>query len=300
MSLFATPPIDCLVSIIIVNYNAGDLLLESVRRVLDSTAEIELFLVDNASADGSFVQVQQTFADDARLHCRALKENIGFAGGINQVLPATRGTYILLLNPDCLIEKDTLSRLLSVLEQYPQAGMAGVLVQNQDGSEQPSCRRRIPTPARALVQMLMLHKLFPHWQTVVQTQQPLPTAPLLLEGISGAFMLVRREAVEQVGMMDDSYFLHCEDLDWFIRFQAAGWQILFVPEIRVTHIKGVCSQHQPLRVSWYKHRSMLKFYRKFFRQRYPAPLFWAVSLGVWSRFAWLAVLQGLGRWMGKH
>jgi len=295
MSIFSKPPINSLISIIIVNYNAGDLLLQAVQRALDSDTEIELFLVDNASSDNSFTQVQQAFADESRLHCKALTQNLGFAGGVNQALPSTCGTYILVLNPDCLLEKDTLSRLLAVMEQHPQAGMAGILVQNEDGTEQESSRRRIPTPGRALVQMLMLHKLFPHWQTVVQSQHALPDEPVVLEGISGAFMLVRRTAVEHVGMLDESYFLHCEDLDWFMRFQAANWQILFVPKVRVTHVKGVCSQHQPIRVSWYKHRGMLKFYRKFFRQTYPAPLFWAVSFGVWSRFTVLAFLQGLRR-----
>lgn len=269
--------------------------MQSVQRVLEADTDIELFLVDNASSDGSFSQVQQAFAQDTRLHGVAFNENLGFAAGVNRVLPRTRGAYVLILNPDCLLEKATLSRLLASLEPYPQAGMAGVLVQNEDGSEQASCRRHIPTPQRALVQMLWLHKLFPHWQTVVQHQQALPSQPVTLDGISGAFMLVRRAAVEQVGLLDERYFLHCEDLDWFMRFRAAGWQILFVPEVRVTHVKGVCSQHQPLRVSWYKHRAMLMFYHKFFRASYPAPLFWAVRLGVWARFALLAALQSLKR-----
>ncbi len=290
-SLFQAPAQPHLISVIIVNYNAGALLLQSVQKVLTSDADVELFLIDNASDDDSFMAVQTAWADDPRLHCVALLENLGFAGGVNQALPQTRGTDILVLNPDCLIQADTLSRLQAVMNDHPQAGMAGVLVLNEDGSEQASCRRRIPTPGRALVQMLLLHKWFPRWQTVVHSESDLPQQPTVLEGISGAFMWVRRDAIEQVGMMDESYFLHCEDLDWFMRFQAAHWQILFVPQVSVTHLKGVCSQRQPIRVSWYKHRSMLMFYKKFFRKSYPAPLFWAVTLGVWMRFTLFAAIK---------
>ncbi len=284
-----------LLSVIMVNYNAGEWLTQAAQRVLDSDTAVELFVLDNASEDDSFTHLLHRYGTDARLHSEQLAHNLGFAAAVNRALPHVRGAYILILNPDCLISRDTLSRLRTALDAYPQAGMAGVLVLNEDGSEQASSRRHIPTPGRALVQLLFLHRLFPHWQTVAQSRQPLPTAPVELEGISGAFMCVRRAAVEQVGLLDERYFLHCEDLDWFMRFQAAGWRILFVPQLRVTHLKGVCSRRQPLRVSWYKHRAMLMFYRKFFRHSYPAPLLWVVSLGVWLRFSALALLHSLRR-----
>ena len=106
-----------------------------------------------------------------------------------------------------------------------------------------------------------------------------------MEAISGAFMLVRRGALEAIGALDEGYFLHCEDLDWCMRFREAGQQVLFVPDVAVVHHKGACSKDRPLRVLWHMHRGMIRFYGKFFRDRYPLPMMWLVYAGVWLRFA---------------
>lgn len=108
------------------------------------------------------------------------------------------------------------------------------------------------------------------------TNTPLPAAPISIEATSGAFMLVRRSALERVGPLDEGYFLHCEDIDWCARFTRAGYQVLFVPTVKITHYQGSCSKQRPIRVEWHKHRGMLRFYRKFYAQRYPLPLMWAV------------------------
>ena len=119
-------------------------------------------------------------------------------------------------------------------------------------------------------------------------QQPLPDAPISVEAISGACMLVKPEAVASVGLWDDEYFLHCEDLDWCMRFVRAGWDILFVPSAPITHVQGVCSKSRPLFVEWHKHRGMTRFYRKFFRLSYSRPLLWLVITAIWSRFSLIA------------
>ncbi len=123
----------------------------------------------------------------------------------------------------------------------------------------------------------------------------LPRQAVAVEGISGAFMLVRREALEEVGPLDEGYFLHCEDLDWFYRFREADWEVLFVPEVAVTHVKGACSGTRPLLVLWHKHRGMVRFYRKFLSDAYPLPLLWLVFGAVWLRFVLLAGPAALGR-----
>ncbi len=123
---------------------------------------------------------------------------------------------------------------------------------------------------------------------------PLPDAPIPIEAISGAFMMVRREVIETVGRMDEGYFMHCEDLDWCMRFRAAGWKVLFVPHVRVLHWKGLSSAATPIKVEYHKHRGMVRFYNKFFRHQYPAPLMVLVAIAVWTRFvlktAWIFVL----------
>ncbi len=280
------------VSVIIVNFNSGELLTQSVRSVLASTISVEVHVVDNASIDDSLLMLQQAIPHDKPVQIIKNTQNLGFAQAANLALPYTTGQYLLFLNPDCLIPPDTLAQFVSVMEKNLQAGMAGCLVRNPDGSEQAGCRRSVPSPWRTLVRIFHLDKLFPHskrFKNFVLTSQPLPTEPVEIEGISGACMFVRRTALDVVGPMDESYFLHCEDLDWFMRFRAKHLRILFIPEIEVVHLKGGCSSKQPIRILWYKHRGMVRFYRKFFRDLYPLPLFWGIILAVWVRFAILAL-----------
>jgi GT2 family glycosyltransferase len=193
--------------------------------------------------------------------------------------------------------------MLAAMEAHPRAGMGGCLIRNPDGTEQAGTRRAVPTPWRAVVRVLQLNRLFPHHRrfgSFVLTQEPLPAHPVFVEAVSGAFMLVRREALEQVGPLDEGYFLHCEDLDWCMSFRQAGWRILLVPGAEAVHYQGACSHDRPIGVLWHKHKGMVRFYRKFFRHQYPAPLMWAVASSVWLRFAILAA-GCLGRmlWTGR-
>lgn len=287
-----------IVSVIIVNFNGGMMLIDCVQAVLTSTIPVEIFLVDNASHDESIDKVRQLIKNEERLHIIENKENLGFARAANQVLSQTQGNYLLFLNPDCLIRPDTLARFCTVMNERPKAGMAGALVRNLDGSEQAGCRRSIPSPWRSIVRVFHLDKIFPNnprFKSFVLTQEPLPNTVTEIEGISGACMFVRRAALDSVGAMDESYFLHCEDLDWFMRFHAKSWTILFIPDIEVIHAKGICSRRQPIRVLWYKHRGMIRFYRKFFQHCYPRYLMWTVIVAVWIRFAMLAIITLITR-----
>ena len=284
------------VTVIIVNYNAGRLLTACVKSVLASTLPVQLYVIDNASRDDSLQLLHEQYAHDTRLHIIINPENVGFARAANQVLPQIHSEYLLFLNPDCFISKDTLARFVAILAQYPQAGMAGALVRNLDGTEQAGCRRSVPSPWRSVVRVLHLDRLlpkYPKFRSFVLKDTPMPEHPIEIEGISGACMFVRQTALQAVGPMDEHYFLHCEDLDWFMRFRQQGWKIMFVPTIEVTHAKGACSQAEPLRVLWYKHRGMVRFYRKFFRYQYPIFVFWGVVIAVWIRFAILAIATGL-------
>jgi len=201
------------------------------------------------------------------------------------------GDYLLILNPDCMISPDTLEFMIAQLDLHTEVGMVSCLVCNVDGSEQPGCRRRVPTPVRSVIRVLYLDALFPvlKGKGIIPHCESLPTTSIDVEAISGAFMLVRRTALEEVGLMDEAYFLHCEDLDWCMRFRQKGWKILFVPDVEVTHAKGVCSAGRPVRVEWHKHKGMIRFYRKFFRHQYPLPLMWCVVFAVWLRFSVLAI-----------
>lgn len=279
------------VSVIIVNFNGGTLLTSCVRSVLSSTVPVEVFVSDNGSTDESLVSLTRSCGSDLRLRVFENGANLGFARANNAVLPMARGGYVLFLNPDCIIRPDTLERMVAAMEAYPASGMAGCLIRNTDGSEQAGCRRFIPTPWRALVRVSKLSRIFrghPRFSSFVLTGQPLPQYPTPVEAISGAFMFVRRNAIEYVGPMDEGYFLHCEDLDWCMRFRQAGFTILFVPDVEIIHAKGVGSVWHPVHVEWHKHKGMIRFYRKFFRERYPMFLLWTVSVAVWARFVAVA------------
>jgi GT2 family glycosyltransferase len=287
-----------LISVIIVNFNSKDYLVKCVNSVLTSTIPVEIVVVDNCSEDRSLSLLKETIHNEPRLRIIENKINTGFASACNQVLPLTKGDYILFLNPDCIIKPDTLKNMVAVMDSHPDAGITGCLVRNPDGSEQAGSRRFIPTPWRSLIRVLHLSRLFnknPELGALSLSGQPLPDHPVPLEAISGAFIFVRRKAMKEVGPMDDEYFLHCEDLDWFMRFGIAGWKILFAPGVEIMHAKGVCGIDRQVWVELHKHRGMVRFYRKFFRQQYPDGLMYVVVVAVWTRFALLATYLSLKR-----
>jgi GT2 family glycosyltransferase len=289
------------VSVAIVKFNGGQMTRTVVESVLSSTVPVEVFVADNGSKDDSVESLRRLSASEPRLRLIENGRNLGFTRATNICVGQARSEYLLLLNPDCVVKPDTLQHMLGAMAAYPNVGMAGCLIRNPDGSEQAGCRRAVPTPWRALVRIFHLNRLFPshpRFRTFLLNLDPLPDKPIFVEAISGAFMLLKRQAIEQVGLLDEGYFLHCEDLDWCMRFRAAGWKILFVPDAEVVHYKGTSSRPRPIFVEWHKHRGMLRFYRKFFRHQYPGVLMWLVVLGVWLRFGVLAgyhSLQRLGR-----
>lgn len=278
------------IDVIIVNYNAGRHLTKCVISVLNSTIPVNVFISDNGSTDSSIELLQQSVGQAPNLFIQKNHKNLGFSRGNNAVYANSTADYILFLNPDCIIKPDTLEKLITEFDRHPQVGMIGCKICNMDGTEQLGCRRNIPTPWRTLIHMLRLERFF-KIQNFLLTYQPLPKEPTDVEAISGAFMLTRKSAISEVGLLDEDYFLHCEDLDWFMRFKLKNWRILFVPQIAITHVKGVCSQRTPFKVLWHKHKGMMRFYRKFFRDRYSIVFLGIVSFGIWLRFFVLVVHQ---------
>lgn len=289
-------------SVIIVNYNAGDLLADCVQAVLASPVDPEVIVSDNGSADESLTRVRERLGDNPRLTILEHGSNLGFARGNNLALAHAHAPYLLILNPDCIVGPDSLGRLLDFMRVTPDAGMAGCLIRNPDGSEQRSCRRRLPDPWVGLVHFLHLQRIFPRLarnRRLLLLEDPVPQQPLPVEAISGAFMLVRGTALEAVGPLDEGYFLHCEDLDWFMRFQRSGWQLYLVPDVEVVHHQGSCSTGNPVAVEWHKHRGMVRFFRKFQFRAYPLPFSLLVLVGIWAHFGLFLVAYSLRRLAGR-
>lgn len=279
------------ISTIIVNYNAGPGLVSCIQSVIDQVREV--ILVDNASRDNSIALVESHFAGDERLRIIRNGANLGFAAACNTGAKAATQPYWFFLNPDCLCADGSVAELYRVLTENPKAGMVGGLLLNPDGTEQAGGRRLTPTPGRTLVRAFGLQRFAKRWPDLLVDfnlhQQPLPATPISVEAISGACMLVKPEAITAVGLWDDHYFLHCEDLDWCMRFVRAGWDILFVPSATFTHAQGTCSKSRPLFVEWHKHKGMTRFYRKFFRESYSLPSLWLVIAAIWARFVLIAL-----------
>ncbi|MEW5890788.1 MAG: glycosyltransferase family 2 protein [Pseudomonadota bacterium] len=287
---------DC--EVIIVNYNAGSLLIACVGSALSQDVG-HVVVVDNASSDDSLSVLERTLPEESRLRIIRNGENLGFAKACNVGARASSGRYLLFLNPDATLEEGALDRMFNVLTSGPDIGMVGGVLCNPDGTEQAGGRRGFPTPRRAFIRafgLSSLVRIFPRlFSDFLLHKEPLPRAPVPVEAISGACMLVKREAMEDVGFWDEAYFLHCEDLDLCMRFRQKGWKILFVPDAHVTHHRGTCSRSRPIFVEWHKHKGMMRFYRKFFRHQYPGVLMGLVAVGVWLRFGLVAGYYTLKR-----
>ena len=264
------------------------MLSRAVDAVLASSITVELWVVDNASDS------RPELPPSDNLQLIQNEQNLGFAAANNQALARARGDLILLLNPDCLVLPDTLERMLHALERYLEAGMAGCRILNEDGTEQRGCRRKLPTPESGFARAFNIRRFSRSRAPGIDLNtQELPDQPVFVEAISGAFMLVKREALEDVGPLDEDYFLHCEDLDWCKRFADKGWKILFVPDVEVIHYQGSCSTEAPIRVSWHKHAGMAKYYAKFLQHDQSPALNLLVYAGIYTRFLALAALAGL-------
>jgi len=280
------------VTVVIVNHNAGGLLSPCLDSALDQASEV--VLVDNASAPDTFEPVIAAFESHPRLQVIRSAENRGFAAGCNLGAELSSQPFMLFLNPDCTISPGSLARLCAAIQEHPQAALAGGLLTYTDGREQGGGRRAVPTPWRSFVRAFGLARLSKRWPQLFNDfhlhLQPLPPAPISVEAISGACMLLTRKAAHDIGLMDEGYFLHCEDLDLCMRARQHGWQILFVPDAPIVHHKGGCSRERPVFVEWHKHRGMVRFYQKHFRHQYPAGLMGLVVVAVWLRFAAVATL----------
>lgn len=280
------------VSIIIVNYNAGDRLAACVSSILETPDRDEIIVVDNGSEDESIAHLVARFGHEKYVRVIRNKANLGFSRACNIGSKAASGDFLLYLNPDCLVETATVPALRAVLERHPAAGMAGGRLLNPDGTEQAGSRRDIPSPWRSFVHLSGLSRFKGRWPSLFPAfsrhREALPDTEIEVEAVSGACMMVPRRIIDDVGGFDEGYFLHVEDLDWCLRIRQKGWKIFFVPHARVTHAKGACSVRRPIFVEWHKHRGLTRFYRKFYRHRFYGLELPLALAGVWGHFLLVA------------
>ena len=268
---------------IVVNYNAGEWLDACIDSLLRSTYPVRICVVDNASTDGSIERISTKLHSSPNIELVRNKENVGFARANNQALRNDTSDFFVLINPDCVVEIDTISKVLSVMENHGDIGLASCLIKNADGTIQKTCRRKFPTPWSGMIRTLGMSSLFPErFEDFDYGDKELTGELEHVEAVSGAFMVARGSAVQAVGYLDEGYFMHCEDLDWCKRFWDSQFKVAFVPDAFVTHKKGASGRS--LRVNWYLHQGMLRFYKKFYINEYPRIFFGLVYLGVFLSF----------------
>ncbi|OQA45471.1 MAG: N-acetylglucosaminyl-diphospho-decaprenol L-rhamnosyltransferase [Chloroflexi bacterium ADurb.Bin325] len=264
-------PATCDLSIVIVNWNTRDLLascLESIRGSgfqfsasgqQSSTSDLrsEIIVVDNASSDGSTTLVRERFPGVQLIENAA---NVGFARANNQAIALAQGRYVLLLNSDTVVHPGALAALVGFMDAHPAAGACGPRLLNADGTLQPAAHPML-TPGRELWRLLFLERLYPRatypmhrWDTVT---------PRRVEVIKGACLLLRRAALDQIGLLDESYFMYTEEVDLCYRLAEAGWELWYVPIAEIVHFGGSSTRqaHEDMYVQLY--RSKIQFYRKF-------------------------------------
>jgi len=252
-----------LTSIIIVAADSGVPLRECAARALASSVPVELILVDNASRDGVPQALARAYEHDERVRVVYNHANLGFGPAVNVGARQAQGDALLVLNPDCMLEPDTLSRVLDVQRAHPDAGVIGVVVCDPDGTPDPASRRRDPLLRRSLNEMTGRVKRDASRYEGVDVPGPMPDDVIETENVSGALMLLPRAAFERLHGFDEGYFLHCEDLDLCRRARDAGYKVLLAGDVRVRHAKGGSSAHRPVFVSYHKHRGMWRWFRKF-------------------------------------
>jgi len=280
--------------IVIVNWNTRDLLKKCLETVVASQGDFScrVVVVDNASTDGSPDMVRQDFP---QVELIVSDKNGGFSYGNNLGLRALGFTdsgqiapdaprYALLLNPDTELLPESLAQMVAFMDSRPEVGIAGPRLLLPDGSLDLACRRSFPTPEVAFYHFSGLARRFPdsprfarYNMTFVDEHQETE-----VDSVVGAYMQVRREAIADAGLLDETFFMYGEDLDWAYRVKAAGWKVVYYPEVIVWHIKRAASRKsQKAQFEFY--RAMLIFYRKHFRTTTPLWLHSLVLVGLMAK-----------------
>ncbi|HEX7917676.1 glycosyltransferase family 2 protein [Rudaea sp.] len=289
-----------LTSIVIVTADSGMGVGESIERVLRSAAPVEIIVVDNDSRDGSVERLAARFARDPLVRILRNDSNLGFGAACNRGAAVARGDALLLLNPDCLIEDDTIARLRTVLGSDAGIGLVGVLQAGLDGGIDPASRRRDPLLRRALMSAFGIARFASRWPMFAGVEMAANESDPAVEpvdAVSGALMLMPRPVFDRLGGFDEGYFLHCEDLDLCRRVRDAGWRVVCANDVRVVHARGGSSRHRQVFVAWHKHRGMWRWFSKFDPAARNPVLRILVWCGIWTAFAVRLPLL-LWRWRG--
>jgi GT2 family glycosyltransferase len=252
-------------SIIIVNYNVKEFLQNLLTSLFKAVANLtsEIIIVDNGSDDGSVEMLRDKFPQITLI---ANKENLGFSKANNLGLKIAKGKFLLLLNPDTIVQEDTFEKLIKFFNQQQDAGMTGCKILNPDGTLQLACRRSFPGPWTSFCKVSGLSALFPNSRLFARYNLTFmdENQSYEVDAISGSFMMVRREVFDKIGGLDEQFFMYGEDLDWCYRVQKSGWRVYYVHETTIIHYKGESTKRSSLDETKFFYHAMHLFVKKHF------------------------------------
>jgi N-acetylglucosaminyl-diphospho-decaprenol L-rhamnosyltransferase len=269
--------------VVIVSWRCEDLLRRCLASLHEHPAAVptHVHVVDNASGDGTAEMVAAEFPE---VELTVNPENLGFSAANNIALRRSDGEYVLVLNPDTRLTEGALDALLEVLAARPAVGICGPRLELADGSFDHASRRSFPTPLSALGHFSGIGRRLGSGPLAAYRAPDVERGPV--DAVNGAFMLIRRAALDDVGLFDEGYWMYMEDLDLCYRFKQAGWEIWFEPEVTVIHEKaGTSGPERSPRLNRAFHAGMLRFYRAHYASHRPALVNGVVYAGIATKLA---------------
>lgn len=257
------------VSIIIVNYNTRELLkqvIESIKATV-KRVEYEIIVVDNASKDGSVEMVRESFP---KILLIDNSENLGFSKANNIGIKRSSGRYVLILNSDTVMVDNCIEDCVNYMDRDSSIGALGCKIVLRDGTLDKACKRGFPTPEASLFYMLKLDKLYPNSERFGKYNLTYLSEDEIneVDSLVGAFMMVKREAINKVGLLDEDFFMYGEDIDWCYRIKEAGYKNIYYPKAKIIHYKRESSKKRRFMTIYEFHRAMYLFYHKHYRKKY--------------------------------
>lgn len=263
------------VSVVILNYNTRDLTrtcLATLRASDLGAYAMEVIVCDNGSSDGSCAMIREEFPEVLLIQN---KKNLGFAAGNNPGIKRACGRYVLLLNTDTEVPPNTISTMIRFMDEHPDAGASTCKLLLPDGSMDPACHRGFPTPWVSLTYVAKMEALFPKTRLFGEYHQGYKDLSVIheVDCIVGAFFLVRRTVIDEVGLLDEEYFMYGEDIDWAYRIKQKGWKIMFNPHVAILHKKKQSGRANTLKkrrvtTELYFHTYNWLFYTKNYAKKY--------------------------------
>lgn len=285
------------VAVVIVNWKTPALLalcLDSIK--LEPQADsFEVWVVDNNSGDESCEMLRSRYP---HVKLIANSENVGFSKACNQAIPLSSGEFVLLLNPDTEVKDGAIGKLADFMAENPKVGAVGPKVLNTDGTLQLACRRSFPSVKAAFFRVTYLSRLFPKNKTLSEYNLTFqdPDKTVEVDALSGSCMMVRRQAIDKIGLLDEDIFMFGEDIDWCWRIKQAGWAVYYRPDAVIYHVHGASSRLRPVGATINLHKGMEVFYKKHLAANH-SPIFNAfVYAAIWARallFILVNLLRGL-------